>query len=52
MRTILVLALAANVIFSAGANYLQTAVPVSQSASSNSIVASAASQSTGQVRSF
>jgi hypothetical protein len=52
MRTILVLALAANVVFSAGANYLQTAIAAGQSASSNAIVASTASQSAGQVRTF
>jgi hypothetical protein len=54
MRTILVVALAANILFSAGSNYLEGAI-VSQAGAANgavSTVASTASQPATQVSAF
>jgi hypothetical protein len=42
MRTILALALAANIVFSAGANYLQGALVSQAGAASSSMVSNAA----------
>ncbi|HEY0224676.1 MAG TPA: hypothetical protein VGC38_09195 [Pseudolabrys sp.] len=51
MRTILVVALAANVLFSAGSTYLQGAL-TSQAGAAVSTLASTASQPAGQVSEF
>jgi hypothetical protein len=55
MRTILALALSANLVFSAGANYLQDAIANQAGAASKSavsVVASTASQPAGQFVEF